>query len=212
MREMGQKEETYAFSTVTEILILPKWESTVTMAVTLVAVRALRRPIFTVHEPSYTSVYRLERFRANTPSIPEHIQQIDEERRAFRAWLRLQRIKLRLRRLLDYWPVALGLALGVAAPHLRALLMRSHPWGMWVVFPFVLLAARPEVQAVAPMAGALPMLMLYAQFPLEGLIVQSVLRQRVTVPGVAGHVFYLHYLAAMQLLMISGVVGQALMR
>jgi hypothetical protein len=182
------------------------------MAVTLVAVRALKRPTFTLHAPSYTSVYRFERFCANTPSVPEHIQEIEEERREFRAWLRLQRIKLRLRRMLDLWPMALGLALGMAAPHLQVLLMRSHPWAMWVVFPFVLLAARPEVQTASRLAGGLPMLMVYAQFPVEAFIVQLALRRRVTVRGVAGHVFYMHYLCAVQLLMISGVVGQALLR
>jgi hypothetical protein len=154
----------------------------------------------------------LERFRADTPSIPEHIEEIEAERRAFRAWVRLQRMKLRLLGMLDYWPMALGVALGMEAEHLRALLMRWHPWSMWVVFPFVLLAARPEVQSAVPLAGGLPMLMLYAQFPLEALVVQMALRRRVTVPGVARHVFYLHYLAALQLLMVSGVVGEALMR
>jgi hypothetical protein len=172
----------------------------------------LRRPTLTVHAPSYTSVYRLERFCANTPSIPEHIQEIEEERREFRAWLRLQRIKLRLRRMLNLWPMVLGLVLGMAAPHLRVLVMRAHPWAMWVVFPFVLLAARPEVQMAARLAGALPMLMVYLQFPVEGLIVQLALRRRVTARGVAGHVFYMHYLCAVQLLMISGVVGPALLR
>lgn len=165
-----------------------------------------------MHEPLYIPVYRLVRFPAGSSAIPEHIHEIEEERRAFRAWLRLQRMKLRLRQILSYWPMALGLALGIAAPHLRTQLMRSHPWSMWVVFPFVLLAARPEVQTAVPLAGALPMMILYAQFPLEGLIVQWVLRQRVTVQGVAGRVFYMHYLCAVQLLMISGAVGQALLR
>lgn len=90
--------------------------------------------------------------------------------------------------------------------------MRSHPWAMWVVFPLVLLAARPEVQAAGPVAAGLPMLMLYAQFPLEALLIQATLRRRVTVPGVAGHVFYFHYLAALQLVMVSGVLARALMR
>lgn len=182
------------------------------MAVTPAAVCAMRRPTFTVHTPSYTSVYRLERFRANTPSIPEHLQEIEEERRRFRVWVRLQRMKFGLRRMLAYWPLALGLALGVAAPHLRTLLMRSHPWSMWVVFPLVLLAGRPEVQAAGSIAGGLPLLMLYLQFPLEGLLVQAALRRRVTVRGVAGQVFYFHYLAAIQLLMVSGVAVRALMQ
>ncbi len=111
--------------------------------------------------------------------------------------------------MLDYWPLALGVALGLAAPHLRAVLMHSHPWTMWVVFPFVLLAGRPEVHGT----GTLQLIILYAQFPLEGLLIQwAVRRQYVTVPAVAGRVFYFHYLCALQLLMISGAVGQALLR
>jgi hypothetical protein len=176
------------------------------------AVRASRLLNHTVHEPSYTSVYRFERFRADRIAVPEHIQEIEDERRAFRAWLRLQRMKLRLRQAVDYWPLALGLLLGPLAPHLRMVLMQRHPWSMWVVFPFVLLAGRPELNMGGHLASALPSFILYAQFPVEGLIVQWALRRRVTVHGVAGRLIYLHYLGAVQLLMISGVVGQALMR
>jgi hypothetical protein len=152
-------------------------------------------------------VYSFERFRAGSVVFPQHIKELEEEQRAFRAWVRLQRIRQSLRSLVDYWPLALGLVLGVAAPHLRTLLMDRHPWAMWVVFPFVLLAGRPELHA-----GTLPLVMLYLQFPVEGLIVQSMLGRHVTLPGVAGRIFYLHYLCLLQLLMISGIVGQALMR
>lgn len=172
----------------------------------------MRGPIFTVHGPSYTSVSHLERFRAGAVAVPEHLQQIEDERKAFQAWLRLQRIKLRLRGMLDFWPLALGLLLGLQAPQLCALLMRRHPWSEWVVFPFVLLAGRPELHLGAHLGGTLPLIILYAQFPVEGLIMQWVLRRRVTVHGVAGRVLYLHYLCLVQLLMVSGVVGQALMR
>ncbi|HVU47215.1 MAG TPA: hypothetical protein VHD85_13880 [Terracidiphilus sp.] len=166
-----------------------------------------------MHEPTYTSVYRFERFRAEAIAFPQHIAELEEEQRAFRAWLRLLRIRQGLLRLLDYWPLALGLVLGVLAPHLRALLLRRDPWTMWVVFPFVLLAGRPEIHADAHLANVLPAAILYLQFPVEGLIVQWAMRQQrsVTVSGVAGRVLYLHYLCLLQLLMISGAVGQALM-
>ena len=160
-----------------------------------------------MHEPSYTSVYSFERFRAGAVVFPQHIEEIEEEQRAFRAWLRLYRFRQWLLGLLDYWPLALGVALGVVSPRLNAVLLHSHPWAMWVVFPFVLLAGRPELHA-----GTLPSIVLYLQFPLEGLIVQLAMRRHVTVPGVAGRVFYLHYLCLLQLLMISGAVGQALLR
>ncbi len=165
-----------------------------------------------MHELFYTSAGRFGRFRAATTTFPEHIEQIEEEQRAFRAWMRLQKIRLGLCRVLDFWPLALGLLLGLLAPHLRALLMQRHPWSMWLVFPFVLLAGRPELHANPHLAGVLPMIILYAQFPVEGLIVQWAMRRHVTVPGVAGRVFCMHYLCLVQLLMISGVVGQALVQ
>ena len=166
-----------------------------------------------MHEPSYTSVYRFERFRAEAVAFPQHIEELEEEQRAFRAWVRLQRVRHGLLQMLSYWPLVLGVLLGVLAPHLRALLVRRHPWTMWVVFPFVLLAGRPEIHAGVHLANVLPTIILYLQFPVEGLIVQWAMRRHrhVTVPGVAGRVFYLHYLCLLQLLMISGAVGQALM-
>ena len=166
-----------------------------------------------MHEPSYTSVYRFERFRAEAMAFPQHIEEIEEEQRAFRAWARLQRIRQSLLEMLHYWPLVLGVVLGVLAPHLRALLMRRNPWTVWVVFPFVLLAGRSEIHASAHLTNILPMIILYLQFPVEGLIVQWTMRRhrRVTLPGVAGRVFYLHYLCLLQLLMLSGAVGQALM-
>ena len=159
-----------------------------------------------MHEPSYTSVYRFERFRAENIAFPQHIEELEEEKRAFRAWVRLEEFKRGLRQLADYWPLALGLTLGFVSPYLIALLLRDHPWTLWVVFPFVLLAGRPELHA-----SALPAMIVYLQFPVEGLIVQWLMRRRVTVPGVAGQIFCLHYLCLLQLLMISGVVGQALL-
>jgi hypothetical protein len=165
-----------------------------------------------VHESNTTAACLLERFRAGSTTFPEHIQELEEERRAFCAWQRLQRIRLCVRRTLDFWPLALGLVLGLLAPQLCALLMRFGPWSVWVVFPFVALARRPELHAGLYLASALPTIVLYAQFPIEGLIVQFMQRRRVTVPGVAGQMFYLHYLGVIQLLMISQAVGQAVWR
>jgi len=152
-------------------------------------------------------VYSFERFRAGAAAFPQHIQDIEEERRAFRAWVRFQNIRKGMRQLLTWWPLALGLALGSLAPRLNALLIHRHPWTVWVIFPFVLLVKRPELHA-----AALSSIVMYLQFPVEGLIVQWATRRHVTVPAVAGRVFYLHYLCLLQLLMVSGAVGRALLR
>ncbi len=127
-------------------------------------------------------------------------------------WQRIQRRRQWLRWLGNLWPVAAGLALGLEAPKLYALMVKFEPWGLWLVFPFAVLACRPELHAVGQLVRNLPVVVLYAQFPIEGLIARLALRRRVTVSGVAGQVFYLHYLAGLQLVMIGGAVTQALMR
>jgi hypothetical protein len=152
------------------------------------------------------------RFRATFSSFPTHIRQIEAEQRAFLAWQRVQRGKLWLRRLVSLWPVAAGLVLGLLAHRLYTVMVHFEPWGLWLVFPFAVLACRPELRDVAELVRNLPMVVLYAQFPLEGLLVCLALRRRVTAPGVAGQVFYLHYLAGLQLVMIGGAVTQALLR
>jgi hypothetical protein len=158
------------------------------------------------------SEYDPFRFRARARAYPTHIRQIEAERAVFRACQRLQLFKRFLRWVVRLWPVAAGLLLGLVAPQLRALLFRFEPWAAGVVFPFAALARRPELHMGARLAGSLPLLFLYAQFPVEGLVARIAVRRRVSVAGVAGQVFYFHFLGALQLLMVSGAVGRILAR
>jgi hypothetical protein len=151
------------------------------------------------------------RFRATFASFPTHIRQIEAEQAAFGVWQRVQRRRRWLGWLGNLWPVVIGLVLGLEAPKLYTLMVKFEPWGLWLVFPFAVLACRPELHVLAQLVRNLPVVVLYAQFPLEGLIARLALR-RTTVPGVAGQVFYLHYLAGLQLVMIGGAVTQALAR
>lgn len=152
------------------------------------------------------------RFRATFSSFPTHIRQIEQEREAFWAWQRAQHRKGWLRWIGNLWPIAAGVALGLLTPRLYELVVKFEPWGLWLVFPFAVLACRPELHAFAQLVRNFPMVVLYAQFPLEGLIARLALRRRVTPGGVAGQVFYLHYLAGLQLVMIGGAVTRALLR
>ena len=140
------------------------------------------------------------------------MRQLEAEQALFRLWLQRQRRKRFWRGVGKLWPIAIGAALGAIAPQLHAVVSRFEPWGLWLVFPFAVLGCRPELQVLGQIVRHLPLVLLYAQFPLEGLIAILALRLRVTVPGVAVQVFYLHYLAGLQLLMISGAVTQALVR
>jgi hypothetical protein len=165
-----------------------------------------------MHEQLFPSEIESVRFRARTTGYPTHIRQIEAERADFRAWQRLQWFKRFLRWAGRLWPIAAGLLLGLMAPQLRAMLMRFEPWAAGLVFPFAALARRPELHAGAHLAGSLPLLFLYAQFPVEGLIARIAVRSRVSLAGVAGQVFYFHFLGALQLLMVSGAVGRILAR
>jgi hypothetical protein len=139
---------------------------------------------------------------------------IEGERRMLRArregfyrQLRAERRAQSLRQLFSFWPLAVGLILGACAPGLWALINDRAPWALTAVFPFVALAGRPEI-AVGRIAQAFPMLMLYAQFPLEGLFVRMILKRGVTVPCVFGEVSGFHILALLQLWLLSGALQQ----
>lgn len=110
-----------------------------------------------------------------------------------------------LRNLFAFWPVAVGLSLGCMAPLLQNLASDLGSWGMTLIFPFVVLAKRPEVQRM-PMTHLLPAIMLYGQFPLEGWLARIVLRREVRALPVAGHVLLFHFLGIAELLLLSGVL------
>jgi hypothetical protein len=62
------------------------------------------------------------------------------------------------------------------------------------------------------MARILPAAMLYAQFPLEGLLARIALRNHVTASGVMGRLLLFHLLAATELWLLSGALEQILAR
>lgn len=71
-----------------------------------------------------------------------------------------------------WWPTLLGIALAFAAPRIWDQVQSS--WGelgLRFVFPYLLLASRPELGIGQELATNLSQLMLYLQFPIEGLIV-----------------------------------------
>lgn len=110
------------------------------------------------------------------------------------------------------WPVLAGIMLASVAPEIQDMLVPYQPWGNWIVFPFVALARRPELQFNSTLSGVVPMAMLYLQFPLEGLLARMALKKRVTLKGVARHMFFMHFLTAAELCMVSGVFWQAAVR
>ena len=107
-----------------------------------------------------------------------------------------------------FWPVAAGIAVACVAPELRETLnLLFKPWGESLVFPFVVLLERPELHLHGTLAAALPHLMLYAEFPLEGLLAKSIIAGKVTPGAVFGRIACLHLLASTLLLMVSGAIS-----
>ena len=110
----------------------------------------------------------------------------------------------------EYWPVAVGIVLSFFAPALRDIVAPFRPWGMWIVFPFVSIAGRPEFFMGDEMAILLQSLMLYAQFPLEGLLARIALKGNVTARGVLIQVLFFHTLCQIELWLVNGALGPAL--
>jgi hypothetical protein len=100
-------------------------------------------------------------------------------------------------------PVAVGIALGSLAPAIYALAALWDPWGLRIVFPFVRLVGLREFGISHELARTLPQLMLYLQFPLEGLLVASNLRRGMKLGAAMGPIPGLHFVGALVLWIVA---------
>jgi hypothetical protein len=128
----------------------------------------------------------------------------------FHGRLRLERQTRSLRRLASLWPVALGVVLGAYGPVLRDLAAGYAPWAVTLLFPFSALVGERGLHLSWDATQTLAQLLLYAQFPLEGLLACMVLRHRVGLFKVAGQVICAHVLAVLYLGLVSGSFSQFL--
>jgi hypothetical protein len=138
-------------------------------------------------------------------------QQLAQLLAAFYRRLRFERQMRSLRSLISLWPVFLGVVLGAYAPALRDLAANSAPWAVSLLFPFSALVGERGLHFSWGAAHALAQFLLYAQFPLEGLIARVVLKHRVGLFKVFGRVAFLHAFAVLYLLLASGSLSQFLM-
>ena len=104
---------------------------------------------------------------------------------------------------INWMPVAVGIALGCLAPQIHALAALWDPWGLRVVFPFVQLTGLHEVGMSDELTRTLPQLMLYLQFPLEGLLVASSLRRGMRFSAAVGAIPSLHFVAGLVLWIVA---------
>lgn len=130
---------------------------------------------------------------------------------AFHRRLRFERKIQSLRTLISFWPVVLGVMLGVYAPTLRDLAADSSaPWAVTLLFPFSVLVGERGLHFSWDTAHALAQILLYMQFPFEGLMARIVLKHRVSLFKVFGRVTFLHAFAVLYLVLASGALSQFL--
>jgi hypothetical protein len=103
----------------------------------------------------------------------------------------------------SWWPLYAGIALSCLAPLLRSLLEPLAPWGMRAVFPFVLFFGLHELGMSDGMTQALPRLMLFLQFPIEGLLMRGSLSRGYKVSKAISQLFSLHFVAALVLWIVA---------
>jgi hypothetical protein len=112
----------------------------------------------------------------------------------------------RIESLVRSWPIAVGIVLACFAPILSELLAVIKPWGMWVVFPFVALSARPELH-LGSLSDMVTQAVLFLQFPVEGYFAKKILKGRVTLSGVTGQILLYHFLGVAQLFLVCRALG-----
>ena len=120
---------------------------------------------------------------------------------------RKKRPKLPSQGLVSWWPVAAGILLGLLGPQLRDLLAPYAPWSMRLVYPFVLLASHTEIGVSPELALMLPQVMLFAQFPLEGLAVKFMLGRGVKVSAAIGQMVGVHMVCTLVLWLVAGATA-----
>jgi hypothetical protein len=74
------------------------------------------------------------------------------------------------------WPVAVGLFLAGFAPEWHAMAAQASVWALRFVFPLWLLAGPGQAAIDGQTASMLPQIAIYAQLPLDGLLVMLLAR------------------------------------
>lgn len=102
-----------------------------------------------------------------------------------------------------WWPTFAGTALAFAAQRIWDLALSWGELGPRFVFPYLLLCGRPEVGIGQELAKNLSQLMIYLQFPLEGLIVTWGMGRGGSFSKAFAQVLFLHGMGVFMLWLLS---------
>ena len=104
---------------------------------------------------------------------------------------------------ISWAPLAVGIVLGFLSPQLHALAAQWDPWGLRIVFPVVQVLGLRELGIGDELNRTLPQLMLYLQFPLEGLLVAMNMRRGMRFAMAIGPIPALHFVCGLVLWIVA---------
>ncbi len=107
----------------------------------------------------------------------------------------------------DWWPIALGLALGGLSPLIYKFLQANGELAVWAIYPYVALSEIPQLGLSHISALNLPQSMIYAQFPIEGILAWYAMRRGVGILGASVLLFLIHA-AGISVLWLMNYAGQ----
>lgn len=109
-----------------------------------------------------------------------------------------------------WWQIAVGILLGCVSPLIYGQLGTATSLAMRLVFPYVLLAGSTQLGLSYNLALLLPVVMVYAQFPIEALVVWYAMRRGTGIIGVGVLIFLIHVggAAALWLMAYTAQVAQ----
>jgi hypothetical protein len=106
-----------------------------------------------------------------------------------------------------WWPLLLGVVATPFALHAASILALEGPAGLRLLYPFVLLVKDPVFGLSNDLANTVSQGMMYAQFPLYGLLMAVVLRWR-NVALALGTVLVVHALGILALLLRAHLLAR----
>lgn len=134
------------------------------------------------------------RTKPEDPSLPSHEELVRREHK--------KQLAAKGKKDVSWWPVLIGVAAGIWAPALHHQLEDLAPWAVRLVFPFMELLGREEIGLSDELRKNLPQIMLFMQFPLEGLLTRLTLRQA-RMGRAVGQLVFLHLVASLILWIIT---------
>ena len=104
---------------------------------------------------------------------------------------------------ISFWPVFVGLFLSGYVSQWQSMASQLGVWGMRLAFPLTLLATHREIGIDSQMAAILPQIALYAQLPLEGLLMKITLDRGKGLLAAVVQLALVHLVATLVLWLIS---------